>query len=279
MNKRAAILSLLDENTPQEYIPAAFFLHFDPEFHFGQAAVDKHLEYFTYTGMDLVKIQYELRMPETIQSIDDWAKLPLYGKDFYEPVLGVVDGLVKSSKAEAVVVLTLYSAFMLAGQAAGGQEAVTAHLKEDPEKVRKGLEIITESMHILTDECFKLGLDGFYASTQGREVFRFDDKAIFDDYIKPFDQAVLNDIDAKGAFNILHVCDYVGSYADLTPFVPYPGDVVNASLVVDNRLLSPEDLAVLFGRPFMGGLDRHGVLATGPTEAIEKRVLEILGNP
>jgi uroporphyrinogen decarboxylase len=74
------------------------------------------------------------------------------------------------------------------------------------------------------------------------------------------------------------VCDYAGSYADLTPFVPYPGDVVNASLVVDNHLLSPEDLSVLFGRPFMGGLDRHGVLASSPTEAIEQQVLEILEN-
>ena len=29
-NRREAVLSVLDASKPQEYIPAAFFLHFDP---------------------------------------------------------------------------------------------------------------------------------------------------------------------------------------------------------------------------------------------------------
>ena len=53
------MLSLLDDSKPQKYIPAGFFIHFDPMYHKGQAAIDKHLEYFRYTGMDFVKIQYE----------------------------------------------------------------------------------------------------------------------------------------------------------------------------------------------------------------------------
>jgi uroporphyrinogen decarboxylase len=57
MNKRDVVLNLLDANKPQPYIPAGFFIHFDPGYHFGQAAVDKHLEYFRYTDMDLVKIR------------------------------------------------------------------------------------------------------------------------------------------------------------------------------------------------------------------------------
>jgi len=59
MNKRDLLLSLLDRNKKAEYIPAAFFLHFDQVYHRGQAAVDKHLEYSRYTGMDFVKIQFE----------------------------------------------------------------------------------------------------------------------------------------------------------------------------------------------------------------------------
>ena len=60
MNKQELMLGLLDETKKQEYIPAGFFLHFDPEYQQGQAAVDKHLEFFRYTGMDFVKIQYEI---------------------------------------------------------------------------------------------------------------------------------------------------------------------------------------------------------------------------
>ncbi len=63
INKREAILDLLDPGKKQEYIPAAFFLHFDEMYHRGEPAVEKHLEYFRYTGMDFVKIQYEIRFP------------------------------------------------------------------------------------------------------------------------------------------------------------------------------------------------------------------------
>ena len=63
MNKREMVLSLLDKAKKQEYFPAAFFLHFDELYQRGQAAVDKHLEYFRHTGMDFVKIQYENKFP------------------------------------------------------------------------------------------------------------------------------------------------------------------------------------------------------------------------
>ena len=80
VNKRDAVLSLLDEGGEQTYAytPAAFFLHFPPECHRGQPAIDKHLEYFWHTGMDFVKIQYEEvfpRRPE-ITKPGDWANMP-----------------------------------------------------------------------------------------------------------------------------------------------------------------------------------------------------------
>lgn len=59
MNKRDLILGLTDAGQPPPYVPAAFFLHFPESFHSGSAAVEKPLDYFRYTGMDFVKIQYE----------------------------------------------------------------------------------------------------------------------------------------------------------------------------------------------------------------------------
>ena len=57
MNKHDTLLSLVHDATPPAYVPAAFFLHFDPADHAGQAAVDKHLAFFRATGMDFVKIR------------------------------------------------------------------------------------------------------------------------------------------------------------------------------------------------------------------------------
>ena len=97
MNKRETMLSLIHEEASPEYIPAAFFLHFDSTYHQGQAAIDKHLEFFRFTDMDFVKIQYEQPFPASspIHKRDDWAHAPRCSEEFFEAPIQVVEGLVK----------------------------------------------------------------------------------------------------------------------------------------------------------------------------------------
>jgi uroporphyrinogen decarboxylase len=278
VNKRDAVLSLLDDSQPTPYVPAAFFLHFPPEYHAGQAAVDKHLDYFRYTGMDFIKIQYETSFPHLpeIQTPADWAKVPRYGLDFFEGQLKAVEGLVKAARHEAVIVLTLYSPYMCAGQVTGGKPFLDEHLRQDPDKVRPGIEAITDSMLGFVRECIRLGVDGFYTSTQGGEAGRFDDPRIFDQYIRPYDLTLMDEIAEKCEFTILHVCDYHLSYDDFSRFVDYPGDVVNSPLEVGGKHLTTKEAAQLFKRPFMGGLERKGVLATGTPEQVRQAAEAVL---
>ncbi len=277
MNKRDVILGLADASRPLPYVPAAFFLHFPAAFHSGPAAVDKHLEYFRYTGMDFVKIQYERAFPATpqIQTPADWAKMPHYGRDFFGGQLEAVKGLVQAVGREAVIVMTLYSPFMCAGQATG-QALLTEHLHREPEKVRKGLEIVTDSLLEFVRECIRLGIDGFYASTQGGEVSRFTEAHVFKEYIKPFDLVLMEEAKRACPFNILHVCDYHLDYDDFSPFLDYPGTVVNSPLKLGARRLTPKDAAELFKRPYMGGLDRKGILANGTPEQIRQAVNAVI---
>lgn len=263
MNKREALLSLVEGGATPGYVPAAFFLHFDPAYHEGQAAVDKHLEFFRHTGMDFVKIQYEQTLPPAppVARPADWARAPRYPPEFFEGPARIAAGLVQAAKHEALVIMTLYSPFMWARRY-GGEAALMAHLREDPEAVRPGLEIMTENVIRLVRACQQAGVDGFYASTQGGEAHRFPGTDIFEKHIKPTDLAVWAEL-ANSLFNILHVCDYEGDYDDLSPFLDYPGQVVNCSLKVGGRRLQPREAAELFGRPFMGGLERKGVIATG----------------
>src|SRR5512147_2688451 len=116
MNKRDTLISLVTSSTPPATIPAAFFMHFDPAYHQGQAAIDKHLEFFRYTGMDFVKIQYEQVLPPgtTIRQPRDWGRLTLYPEEAFEAPIQVAEGLVKAAKNEALVIMTLYSPFMWA---------------------------------------------------------------------------------------------------------------------------------------------------------------------
>ncbi len=277
MNKRDAVLSLLDPARKPETVPAAFFLHFDPAYHRGEAAVIKHLEYFHYTGMDLVKIQYEHRFPhlEEIRRPEDWARMPFYKLDFYEEPLRVVEGLVKAAKAEAPVILTLYSPFMFAGHVTS-DETVTAHIQENPGAVRRGMEIITGSVLEFIKECARLGLDGFYTSTQGGEDGRFADRALFDECVRPFDLALMEQANRLCPFNILHVCDYRLPYSDLSPYVDYPGHVVSAPMQLTGGMMSSRQVADLFKRPIMGGMDRLGVIASGSHSQVVQAADEVL---
>jgi uroporphyrinogen decarboxylase len=273
MNKRDTMLSLIHHTAPPNYIPAAFFLHFANAYHQGQAAIEKHLEFFRATDMDFVKVQYEQPFPAStpIRKPEDWVHAPLCSEEFFEATIHVVEGLVKAAKSDALVIMTLYSPFMWAAHLAD----ITNHLTENPEAAKKGLEIMTENVLTLVRGCKRAGVDGFYASSQGGEAFRFQDPNIFQKYIKPTDLAVWDEL-SSCSFNILHICDYEGGYDDLTSFLDYPGHVVNSSLNVGDRTLTPRDVAQLFARPFMGGMERKGVLATGDSEVIRQTVTDVL---
>jgi len=277
MNKRELVLQVLDESKQQTYIPAAFFLHFDPKFHRGQAAIDKHLEYFRFTEMDFVKIQYETVFPfrDEIRKPEDWLQMPQYGMDFYQDQVEIARGLVQAAGKEALVIQTLYSPFMCAGHTVGG-ERLMQHLLENPQPVRKGIEIITESLRTFVRACIAAGVDGFYHSTQGGETSRLEGSALFEECVKPFDLSLMNEINEKCEFNILHVCDYVDGYTDLTPFLDYPGDVVNCSLKLGDQHLNPQQIVEMFGRPFMGGVERLGTIQNGSPSDVQEMTRSIL---
>jgi uroporphyrinogen decarboxylase len=279
INKREVMLGLLDRPSPQTYVPAAFFIHFEESFRLGSAAVEKHLEYFRYTDMDLVKIQYERTFPPIteIKKPEDWGKMPCYPLDFYQPQLEAVKGLVQEAKKEALILVTLYSPFMCANHSVTSR-LVTAHLRENPEAVKQGMEIITDSLMLFVKECIRLGVDGFYTSTQGGEAGRFQDSRIFEKYIKPYDLVLMNEINRSCLFNILHVCDYHGPYDDFSPFVDYPGHIVNCNPQLNTGRLAWKEIAEMFQRPCMGGLDRQGVIVSGGREEIKKAVKEELPN-
>jgi uroporphyrinogen decarboxylase len=259
------------------YVPAAFFIHFGENAKFGKAAIDRHLEYFRFTGMDFVKVQYERTFPPLpeIKAPADWKAMPRYGLDFYRPQLEVVGALVKAARGEALVIVTLYSAFMCAGHATS-RALLAKHLDEDGEAVRPALEAITDSLLVFVRECRNLGVDGFYASTQGGEAGTFRDPGRFAKYVTPCDLRLMREVDASFAFNVLHVCDYEAPYADLSPFAAYPGHVVSCSPRLTGGERSLRELAQLFGRPIMGGMDRKGVIATGTNEEVRREAEAVL---
>jgi uroporphyrinogen decarboxylase len=279
MDRRKAVLGLLEARAQPVRVPAAFFIHFDTAFHRGQAAVDKHLEYFEHTGMDVVKVQYEDRFPlrPEIERPADWTKMPCYGLDYYHNQLEILEGIITAVRGEALVIQTMYSPFMQACTSVG-RDRLKAHVVEDPQAVNAGMAVITESMLAFVKECVALGVDGFYASTQGGDAAMFGGSARFAECVEPYDRVLMEEMERACAFNILHVCDFHGGYLGLEPFVDYPGHVVSAPLKIgaDDAVLA--DVAAMFGRPVMGGLDRHGVIVSGTEAEILRAVDEVVAS-
>jgi len=156
-------------------------------------------------------------------------------------------------------------------------DLVMAHIRENFQQVKRGMEIITDSLMIFVKECIRLGVDGFYTSTQGGECGRINDVALFNECIKPYDLALMEEINRSCIFNILHICDYHQPYTDLSRFLDYPGHVVNCSLeLAEGKKISAKEVAQLFKRPFMGGIERLGVIAAGQPAEIQKAADEAL---
>ena len=271
------MLQWLAGKTADHYTPAAFFLHFGNVYKTGSAAAQRHLEFFRQTDMDFVKIQFEqtYERQEFLQKPSDWAKLTLRKLDFYEPLLQTVRELVKSTKRDSLMLMTLYSPFMCAGHCATSP-LLLQHLEENPEAVKKGLEIITESQMLFVRACIDAGIDGFYMSTQGSEAKRFSSPKIFSDYVKPFDLVSMKEIHKACPFNILHVCDYVAPYANYDAVYDYPGQIINCNAKLIDKSYSAAQIAGLFKRPFMGGMDRHGIIATGTPKQVEDEIKRVV---
>ncbi|RRB06534.1 uroporphyrinogen decarboxylase family protein [Larkinella rosea] len=277
-SKRDRMRQVLEKTGSANYIPAGFFLHFPAEQRTGDAAIKAHLDYFQATDMDFVKIQFEQSYPKAteVKSAADWARIPVLKESFFEPSLYIIKGLIKAAKAEALILPTMYSPYQMAKQAVP-KELLLKHVQEDPEAVSRGMENVTLSVMNYVRAAVRAGVDGFYTCSQGGEASAVADRALFNRVIKSYDMLIQKEVAQLTSFNILHVCDYEGDYAEFgSRFSDYPGQIVNVPLAAEGKPLSLSQAAEVFKRPVMGGIDRHGVLSSGTPAEVKKAVELVL---
>ena len=275
-SKRDLMLEVLNMEAKPGYVPAAFFMHFGVR---GDAAVKAHLDYFRGTGMDFVKIQFDeqtLPSNDQIKTPRDWSKIPVLPEKWFEPSLYLLKSLIQEAKSEALIIQTLYSPYQMAKQAVPWNLLVE-HVKQDAESVCRGMENITLSLLHFVQAAARLGVDGFYTCTQGGETNRVADRALFNRTIKTYDMFLYKEAAQLVRYNIMHICDFDGSYEDFKlRFQDYPGQVVNVPLTADGKPLLLRQAADIFRRPVMGGLNRLGIVSTGSPEEVKKATLEAL---
>ena len=281
-NKRERILQVLDQSRPNEYVPAAFFLHFQNKL--GHKAVQDHKDFYRATGMDFVKVFYEIAVPKVdIQTGKDWEKVPVYGEDFFEAQIAVIEDLAREFKGEAFILPTVYSPLALAHQTLGrgNHQNFKKLVEENPAAFGKAIKNLSLSIENYLRAARKRGADGFYVSSQGGDGNTLSPE-IWNKYVRQWDKHVSEVANEIGEINILHICDFGTPFKNaeaLYAFADYPASIINVPLKFsDGSTLNLKEAQQRFGRPIFGGLERLGVIAKGSVEEAKAAVEEVLKN-
>lgn len=172
-------------------------------------------------------------------------------------------------------VMTVFSPLAVAGRLAGGVVNTRSEyqnllhlLHEDPEAVRRGLQVITETLCEYARDLVRAGADGIYLSTSvwSGGALSEEQYALF---AKPYELALLNAvIEEGGTFNILHICRENIRF-DL--FTDYPVELFNYEATSPRNPSLQEALAKT-DKALWGGLDQRKTLPAGPIARIAGEV-------
>lgn len=192
-----------------------------------------------------------------IQKSLDWTDLrvlePTRGmlRQVGETVPMVRDGLEDGTPFLLTIPSPLSQAVMLAGV-----EMVIRHLRTAPDRLRTGLNTLTESTIRLLDSLRRCGLAGVYYSVQLANFNRLSDLE-YREFGRPYDLRVMDMLNREWWLNILHI---PGDLPMFDSFADYPVQAINWN---DRDRDSEPDIAAAklrYGGGLCGGLSRHEVL-------------------
>lgn len=203
-----------------------------------------------------------------VDKYDDWEKLeilPLTAPVLKEH-LKSIRKIRKAVGPELPLFMTVFTPLSIARYLVGNNERLINHIKNVPDKILHGLEIITQTYEKYAEEIIASGADGlFFATTH----WASEDILSWEEYVKfgrPFDQRVISR--AREGLNLFHVCagnNYLKQLSD------YPAALINWDS--SDPTNSPLDKAFEFldDKVAVGGIDHTGWLkkATAGEVAVE----------
>jgi len=164
------------------------------------------------------------------------------------------------------LVATLFSPLSAAAALSGN--AVYRHLVEDPGSVHRGLEAITETLAAYARAVFDAGADAVFFSTLSA-TSRLISRSDFLAFGRPYDLKVL-EAAGQGPL-ILHIH---GEDCYLDDLLDYPVDAFNWH----DRRVGPSltEMRLRTDRVLVGGINDHGVIATGTPDDVRAEVEDAL---
>ncbi|MDD4363714.1 MAG: uroporphyrinogen decarboxylase family protein [Atribacterota bacterium] len=203
-----------------------------------------------------------------IKTAQDWTKinvLPIK-QNSIGGSLEVVKEVVNRFKGEVPVVITVFNSLLHAMKMSNDKMLI--HMRTNPEYLKRGLEVITETSVSYVKELIKFGIDGVFFATQ---LANYDKMSVeeYEKFGKPYDLEIINAFKNNTWFNILHMHGNAPMFDILEK---YPVQALNWH----DRLV---DISLKEGRKktdklLIGGVDEYKIL----NEANEEELLEHFNN-
>jgi uroporphyrinogen decarboxylase len=213
-------------------------------------------------GMDTpIEETYPIRKPE------DWRKLRSFRGDEgeYMIVLEAQRIALCEMKDDVPLCQTIFSPLTSALKMAG-RETLLKHIRENPQAVHDGLEVITETTRRFTINVVSQGADGlFFASQTTNEGYLTKDE--YQAFAKKYDFVILEAARGRSWFNIFHLH---GDNIMFDQVLDYPVEAFN----YHDREFGPplSEMKTMTDKCLIGGIDRNKVLVEGTPADVDAQV-------
>jgi uroporphyrinogen decarboxylase len=263
MNKIDRINSAIN-GTEVDRIPFSIWYHFGLQHLPGEAIAAAELAFYRKFDLDFIKVMNDYPYPlpngmEAIDSPDDWLKLkPLNPNEGgFKEQSRALKIIGKELNGEAYYLDTIFSPWSTAKKLA--KDRIFDHQHHAPEKLKKGLEVITASFCAYIQAAIKQGLSGIFLSIGGAS-FELMTEPEYAEFGRPYDLQIL-DAAKSAPFNVLHIH---GKKIMFDLVKEYPVQALNWS----HRYTAPNLIEARQRYPgcIIGGIDETDTDAVRPPE-------------
>jgi len=290
MKGRERVLAAI-AGKPVDVVPIALWRHFPPDDQRAESLAASHIAFQQRYTWDFLKVtptsgyygdDWGLRAgyrpnregtrhytDRPIKKPRDWTALKaldvttgVYGRELHAL------RLIRNALPDDLMLSTVFSPLSIA-RTLSGEQALVRYLRETPEDLLRGLEIITDVTARFAAETLAAGADGIFFATQcaSTDYLTIEEHA---EFARPYDLRIL-DAAAGAAVRILHVHGTAIMFDALTD---YPVEIINWH----DRRTSPTlaDARARFSGCLAGGLNELTTLSTGTPEQIASEVNEAI---
>ncbi len=259
---------------PVDRVPYSLWYHFRLNPPAGETLANAELEFYEKYDPDLLKVMHDIpyEMPvgmTSIQTLDDWAKLPVLPPDKgnFGEQLAALRIIQRRKNDDAPMVDTVFNVFAYAQKIS--QQQMLNHLRQNPEKVRVGLDRIAQSLAGYAKKLVEEGV-GVYLAVAGASA----DLATPEEYARyflPLDEMVL-DAALGASVNVLHIHGE-NIYFDLLLPLASKAHVLSWS----NRITSPSipEARLKYTGCIMAGVDEMNIKSL-TREQVKAQVTETI---